>query len=431
MKTLAMSLGLTALIGVAYLPAAAARDKGQYVSREEYDKLKRDFERMKAMMEQMQKRLATQPVAGASQQEVAVVKEELKQVKKEAAEAKQQAKAVMPGMRKLLITGYAAAGFTDSQREHSSFNASFNPIFLWRLNDRIFFEGEAEFELEDGNTNVGLEYAQISYLFNDYLTFGVGKFLNPTNYFIERLHPAWINKLPDQPLSIDVGNRIQAKTLVGAQVRGAVPLRFIGLTGGRVGYALYVANGPNKINNDGSLDFKNFSSSSIDSSKSVGGRIGIVPLAGFEVGYSFELGSARDPFVSSSRDVTTHIVDANYVHVYPSLMGRIDLHGQWAWRKVENSPGLGFSNEVIGGYGQVAYRPTLAGLRWLKDLEGVFRFERLNQPGSPAFFDENRYTIGMNYYLNPTTLFKFAYEFDNRDGAKDDDALLFQVATGF
>ncbi len=428
MKTWAMSLGLTTLMSIACLPTAYAQNEGEYVSREEYEKLKRDFERMKAMLEQMEKRLASQPKEGASRQEVAKVKKELKQVKKEAAEAKKQARVSMPGMRKFLLTGYGFAGFSSSERNDSSFNVGFNPIFLWKLNDQIFFEGEAEFELEDGETNVSLEFAQLSYLFNDYLTFGAGKFLNPTNYFIERLHPAWINKLPDQPLSISDDNRIQAKAVLGAQVRGAVPLRLVGLKGGRVGYALYVANGP-EMNDDGSLDFKNYDG--FNSSKTVGGRIGLVPLPGFEVGYGFEVGRARDPYNANKLDFTTHVIDANYVHIYRAIRGRIDMRAQWAWRNLDNSSGLGFDNKVSGGYGQIAYRPSLAQLKWIKDLEGVFRFDRLNQPNSSSFYDENRYTVGMNYYFNPTTLFKFAYEFDDRRGAKDNDTLLFQLATGF
>ncbi|HEB78831.1 MAG TPA: hypothetical protein ENI90_09940 [Methylothermaceae bacterium] len=163
----------------------------------------------------------------------------------------------------------------------------------------------------------------------------------------------------------------------------------------------------------------------------VGGRLGLVPIPGMEFGYSFEVGRVRDPVVSKSRDLVTHVVDVNYVRTSPAILGRIDLHGQWAWRDVDNSPALPFDNEVRGGYGQIAYRPSLAGLNWARDLEGVFRFDRLNQPKNSGMYDENRYTVGMNYYFNPTTLFKFAYEFDDRQGTKDDDTLLFQVATGF
>ncbi|HEB78832.1 MAG TPA: hypothetical protein ENI90_09945 [Methylothermaceae bacterium] len=199
MKIKHIGIGLAVLTALGGLSAVQARDSGQYVSREEYEKLKLDFERMKALVEQMEKRLAQQPppAGEASMKELSQVKQELQQVKAEAKEAKKQAKAALPGERKFLITGYGFAGFTNGKHSDSSFNAGLNPIFLWRLRDDIFFEGEAELELEDGETNISLEFAQLSYFLNDYVTLGAGKFLNPTNYFMERLHPAWINKLPE------------------------------------------------------------------------------------------------------------------------------------------------------------------------------------------------------------------------------------------
>ncbi len=428
MKMIINIISLSFILGSLFISPVIAQSSGDYVSREEYEKLKRDFERMKAMLKIMEKRLEQQVTPQGAEQDLAKVKEELKKVKKQAKEAKRQAKAALPGVRKFLLTGYGFAGFRSSQRTDSSFSAGFNPIFLWRISDRIFFEGEAEFELEDSETNLSLEFAQISYLLNDYMTIGVGKFLNPTNYFMERLHPAWINKLPDLPLSIDGGNRIQGKALLGAQLRGGIPLRMIGLSRSRIGYAFYVANGP-EIQGDGSLTFNNYSG--FNSSKSVGGRIGLVPLPGVDIGYGFEIGRSRDPFLSGNRDITTHVVDFNYSRVSPALLGQIHLHGQWAWRDIENSSGLTFDNEVKGGYGLIAYRPSLSGLRWLMNLEGVFRFDRLNQPNGSEFYDENRYTVGMNYYFNPSTLFKFAYQFDDRMNSRDDNALMFQAAIGF
>ncbi len=429
MKLRTFSIAIAVLTIMTNPPALKAQTDGGFVTREEYEKLKRDFERMKALVEELEKRLARQtPTETATRQELVQMKKQLKQVRAEAREARKQAKASRPGGRKFLITGYGFAGFSNGKHTDSSFNAGFNPIFLWKLSRDIFFEGEAEFELEGGETHVSLEFAQISYLFNDYLTLGVGKFLNPANYFVERLHPPWINKLPDQPLSVSAANRIQPRTLVGAQARGALPLRFLGLDGGRLGYAFYVANGA-KMNDDGTLNFQNFTAS--NSSKLVGGRIGLVPLAGLAIGYGFELGRVRDPFLSKSRDLSTHVVDINYVRTSRAIQGRIDLRGQWAWRDVENSPFLPFDNEINGGYGQIAYRPSLANLGWIRNLEGVFRFDRLDQPGNSGLYDENRYTVGMNYYFNPTTLFKFAYQFDDRRNAKDNDMMLFQVATGF
>ena len=428
MKMIINIIGLSFILGNLSVSPVMAQSRGDYVSREEYEKLKRDFERMKAMVQMMEKRLEQRVTPEKADEDLDKVKGELKKVQKQAKEAKRQAKAVLPGVRKFLLTGYGFAGFRSSQRTDSSFSAGFNPIFLWRISDRIFFEGEAEFELEDSETNISLEFAQISYLLNDYMTIGVGKFLNPTNYFMERLHPAWINKLPDLPLSIDGDNRIQSKGLLGAQLRGGIPLRMIGLSRSRIGYAFYVANGP-EMQEDGSLAFNNYTGS--NSGKSVGGRIGLVPLPGLEVGYGFEIGRSQDPFLSRNRDITTHIVDFNYSRVSPVVLGQLHIHGQWAWRDIENSTDLAFDNEVKGGYGLVAYRPSLSGLRWLMNLEGVFRFDRMNQPSGSAFYDENRYTVGMNYYFNPSTLFKFAYQFDDRVKRKDDNALMFQAAIGF
>ncbi|WP_198246278.1 hypothetical protein [methane-oxidizing endosymbiont of Gigantopelta aegis] len=119
-----------------------------------------------------------------------------------------------------MLTGYGFAGYNDSQRTNSSFNAGFNPIFLWRLREDLLFEAEIEFEFEDNVTEVSLEFAQLSYLLNDYLTIGVGKFLNPSNFFMERLHPAWINKLPDRPITMIETNPLQANSQLGIQIRG-------------------------------------------------------------------------------------------------------------------------------------------------------------------------------------------------------------------
>ena len=433
MKPTAIWTGIAILAALASSPVVIADETGQYVSKEEHEKLKRDFDRMKALMRQMEKRLTQQAPASqtgsASTKDMVEIKDELEAVKQETLEAKEEVKSVVPGFRKFLLTGYAFAGYSDSEQSNSSFNAGFFPILLWRINDNIFVEAEAEFELEDGKTNVALEFSQLSYLLNDYVTLGVGKFLNPTNYFIERLEPAWINKLPDQPLSVDGKNRIQGKTQLGAQVRGGVPLRMIGLDSSRLGYAFYASNG-SELTDDGSLNHKNFSD--IDNNKLVGGRVGFVPWPGFEVGYGFEVGGVRDS-LNKSLDTTTHVVDANYVQSSPMIGGRLDFRAQWAWRTIDRSRvvGLDFKNKVNGGYGQIAYQPSLLNIKWIRDLEGVFRYDRMDQPSGSSFTDRSRYTVGLNYYLAPTTMFKFAYEFDDRTNDKDNDTLLFQVTTGF
>src|SRR5205823_12933385 len=96
---------------------------------------------------------------------------------------------------------------------------------------------------------------QISYLLNDYVALGAGEFFSPSNIFVERFEPQWINKLPDRP--IGVYHDILPNISVGAQVRGGFP---IGPT--RAGYAFYVSNCPLLLTSDartgGTLDLNSY-----------------------------------------------------------------------------------------------------------------------------------------------------------------------------
>src|SRR5204863_1805089 len=118
---------------------------------------------------------------------------------------KTQVKETFPGSTKFLLAGYGTAGFTARSGEDPFFDAAFNALFLWKLTDRLFFEGEMELEFEDEATTINLEVAQASYLLNDYMTIGVGRFLNTMNFFVERQHMNWVNKLPDKPPAVSDG----------------------------------------------------------------------------------------------------------------------------------------------------------------------------------------------------------------------------------
>ena len=101
----------------------------------------------------------------------------------------------------VVITGYGTVGYgveTQGVNENA-FNSSISPVFLFQFQDRVLFEAEFEFELQEGITETGLEYAQLDYIANDYLTLVGGKFLLPFGVFGERLHPTWINKFATMP----------------------------------------------------------------------------------------------------------------------------------------------------------------------------------------------------------------------------------------
>ncbi|QNN21801.1 hypothetical protein HED60_05780 [Planctomycetales bacterium ZRK34] len=411
-------------------------DLSKYVSREEYETLKRELADMKDNLKKVQ-----QQTSGPNKE----TEEYLAFIDQELTKVKQLADANRAGTTNFLITGYATAGYTDRQGEPSTFSATFTPLFLWELSDRLLFEAELEFELEAGEmegseTHIELEYADISYAVNDYVTIGAGKFLTPFNIFSERLHPAWINKLPDMPLPFGHGGLAPMASL-GAYVRGGYPIG----DSMRGNYAFYVSNGPMIVAEEehevGMLMFDNPEDS--DNNKAVGGRVGFLPVPGLEVGYSFQVSRPNVEDIGQL-DALLQGVDFSYVHEYDAIGGIIDVRFEWVWSDVEDatydpdgSLGFGpvtFDNERDGWYAQMAYRPSQHNSEIIKNLEFVFRYDEVNNPDdAPESFDRNRYTFGLNYWIGPSTVIKTAYQIDNREGGESEDAnaFLIQAAMGF
>ena len=62
----------------------------------------------------------------------------------------------------------------------------------------------------------------------------------------------------------------------------------------------------------------------------------------------------------------------------------------------------------------------------------MFRYDVFNQEDTPVGFDQARYTVGLNYWLTPKTVFKTAYQFDHKSaGAPSESGVLVQFSTGF
>jgi len=366
---------------------------------------------------------------------------------------------------KSLISGYAFTNLEKNANEDAQFEVGFNPILLWSINDNILFESELEFELEDGKTNTALEYAQILYRVNSFITFGVGKFLNPSNVFAERYHPAWINKLPTMPLGFSGHGGIQviAGTQVGAQLRGGVSagsMKFV--------YSVYLSNGPALnaaegispysagLNSDagnlfneggggeeahgtapnGTLNYSNIPDN--NGNKAIGGRIGFIPVPEMEIGVSFEsatIGATDSKF----QDVgaVTSSIDFSYVGDVEFLSGRLDLKGQSVWLNVDNPniDYLNYENNSNASYAQIAYQPYNVGSEFLQDFEFVVRYDQINLPEASTFgIDQSRITGGLNYWLNHSSVLKFAYHSTTSKlaaGDETDTGFILQMSMGF
>lgn len=432
--------------------AASSPPSSDYVSRAEYDKLKAEHETMQKEMEELKKAVrqmangaapavpaeGPNPVAGPAEGKEIVsgtsqaATDELRQ---EVETLKTQVKETFPGTTKFLVAGYGTSTFEAKSGEDPFFDATFNAIFLWKLTDRLFFEGETEFEFEDGNTTINLELAQASYLLNDYITISVGRFLNPMDYFVERQHMGWVNKFPDKPLAVYDG--LLPESDLGAQLRGVIP---IGPT--KLEYAAFVANAPDLITTPdstlGMLDFAN--TANHGGHVAVGGHIGFIPIPELEMGYGIRRSKVgpRDDAV----EAILQSVELNYVKDSTFLKGLINARAQWVWSHVGHLlydmdetgvPGsLTFNNNRNGGYAQLSYRPTHIDNDVIKNFEPVVRYDRLNQLHTPVGFDEERWSFGLDYWLTPSTVIKAAYELDEKNGSgRDQDAFMLQVAVGF
>jgi len=428
---------LVAIIGSTLLmvgsPLTGAQEAtGGYVSREEYEELKAELLAMKKEIASLKKEKRAVSSQESAQEQAAA--DLSKDVVSPTVEPEEPA---LP-TTKFHIAGFGTGLFEARNGRVSNFSATFNPIFLWELSPKLLFESRLEIEPSGSGTNLELEYAQLTYLLNDYITLGAGEFLTPSNVFVERFEALWINKLPDRPLAVYDG--ILPERSFGLEVRGGFP---IGPT--RANYALYVSNGPSLNAFDsstaGTLEFNNFSDNNDD--KAVGGRVGFLPIPGVEVGYGFETakpGTQGSSFANVRSLLQS--VDLNVTRDSDLLKGRIDLHAQYAWSDVDRAVydpegTLGFGPFPVagkrdGGYAQIAYRPTKVDVDFVRNLEPVFRWDHLSRaPSGLGAPEEDRWTLGLNYWLGPATALKAAYEWDNPNGEPNKNALLFEVVAGF
>ena len=352
---------------------------------------------------------------------ISALKTEIKAVREMVEETK-------AGETKFVLTGGASSVFSAPSHGASKFDAAFSPILLWHINDRLLFEGEVEYELNDDGTNstkTNLEYAQLSYLLNDYVTIGAGKFLSPMNIFVERYEPKWINKLPDTPLAIYDG--ILPESHVGAQVRGIIPVG-----SARFNIAAYVSNAPS-TDSTGSLEFDNFKPAA-SNGKAVGGRIGFMPCQYLEIGYGLQQSKVRLDGDPSDADYNSLLQSVDLSTSFEKANGRFALQSQYAWSQVGKKADFGVNANRSGGYAQVSYRGKKWSMDVLNRLEVIVRVDRMTQPDPTATdaFNEKRVTFGLDYWLTARTVLKTAYELDRQtNGHAGSNSILLGVATGF
>ena len=157
------------------------------------------------------------------------------------------------------------------------------PLVLVPIGQRWVFETRATFETDmvqvpgesgfhGGPVDKEVEYVQLDFIANPYMTVTVGRFLTPFGIFNERLYPVWIRNLQSDPLILPIGIG-PSNASTGAMIRGG----FKAHPKFNINYAVYFS----------ALSTVN----RLDSDRFAGGRAGIfVPAARLEIGGSFQHG---------------------------------------------------------------------------------------------------------------------------------------------
>jgi hypothetical protein len=341
-----------------------------------------------------------------------------------------------PSKTQFMIRGYGHTGFesikSGDEKESTFLGSAFAPIFLFKHSDRLMFEAELEFVLEGNSLDVGLEYADVMYVLNKNMTVRAGKFLLPFGTFMERFHPAWINRLPTRPLGFG-HDGIAPASGIGVELRGAFDLG-----GPSLNYSAYLTNGPRL--KDGSVEpeeagmlmFQNFEDNNL--SKAIGGRLGLLPFSdsSTEIGISAYTTSGAGAVDSPYEDIGAFLyaLDFAFAKQIPGLSGVVDVKAQYNSSNVDTATYIeieddiaeeySFDNQSNSFYGQLSYRPTMAVSDFLKKIEIVGRYSDFNAPEGALWEEKStQYAFGINYWLTWRSVIKMSYQTKETEGGHD------------
>ena len=154
------------------------------------------------------------------------------------------------------------------------------PVLLVPFGDRWLFEARGTFESDlskptgsdsfRGVVEKEVDYAQLDFIANRYMTIVVGRFLTPFGIYNERLYPIWIRDLQSDPLILPISTGPSGAG-TGGMLRGGFQVN----SKVDINYAAY---------------FSALSTlTPVDSNRAAGGRVGIyLPGPRFEFGGSFQ-----------------------------------------------------------------------------------------------------------------------------------------------
>ena len=334
--------------------------------------------------------------------------------------------------------GGAITYLYDKRNATNTFGAEFEPLFLYRLNDWLLFQGVIDAAFPSGSgASFDVPVAAAHIFLNDYMELYAGIFDLPFGDFNEDTSVFWANRFVTNPLPYGAGTIIPGGDL-GVQLRGGLQW---GELGQDVDYTAYVSNGPlYDTALPGPAVGQNFNGpnniSTSANTKAFGGRVRVYPLP-LDLDWGrLELGaSSYDGKWQSGMWLTSWGVDFNYRKDSFEARGEyLASHRQMP--KVPMAPSADNRQGwfVQGGYYltklQASFLPSDV-VEKLQKLELLVRYAGLNQravvpdefpttPGSlgedasPSLFvpHPREVALGLNYWIAPSVVWKLEFDME-------------------
>lgn len=339
------------------------------------------------------------------------------------------------GKNNFAIFGNAEMIYFSDKHNNNFGDVKFKPIFLWKISDKLFVEAEPEFETGSGSLDIGLEYANMCYIVNQYLIFHAGRFLPKFGAYRGRMGEAFINRFSTSPVGFGDGG-IGAMNEVGVGAQGG-----FGAGSAKINYELYISNGPQILtdpDNSGQFEYEAYAAN--NSAKAVGGRIGILPFSNssLEIAYSFQNKNKTGKPGTRYENVGVNMqaFDLNYWGHMKAIKSDVRVIGEWKHQKVENavyykadSSTYTFTNSPSAYYIAATLRPAYLTNLFLRNIELAARYSEFKRPADAPWGGSNRNQIAfsLDYWLKWNTVLKLTYQKEKNT----DNAFYAQLVFGF
>jgi len=333
------------------------------------------------------------------------------------------------GSLKSVITGDVFFGYqysNDSKNGNTSTftKVGYNPVVLYKLSDKLFFEGEVEFQLGGGSggfaagegLEVELEYANLNFVINKYMLLKAGTFFSCFGVFEDWYHQRITNRLTSRPLGIG-HHGIEPGTEMGIALNGGIPLG-----SAKLHYAINLLNGPTLLTEDedaGNLEYESIIDN--NTNKALAARIGILPVSWLEFGGwigTSVVGGAKDPAYKNI-GATHSGAYFSFIKDIDALNGTVILRSQYSNLSVDKANYIDtatgtsytFDNKSSAYYAQLSYRPTMGINKIIKRLEFVGRYGAVDYPGGAKWGqDASQWAFALDYWLKWNAVIKLSYE---------------------